>query len=290
MTDRETMRDFIFGGSRITADGDCSHEIQRCLLHLRKTVTYLDNILKSRGITFLTKVHLVRAMVFPVVMYGCESWTIKKVEHWRIDAFELGYWRRLLRVRWTGRRSNQSILREISPEYSLEGLMLKLKLQYFGHPIRRADSMAKTLMLRKIEGRRRRGQQRMRWLEGITDSIYASLSKLGSWWWTGQLVCCSPGGCKELDMTEWLNWTWFLQCYIDCLIVYLVYVLGFFSFFHIVSFWSHSVLVGKDAWYDFTVFKFTGAVFVAQHVFKQRMFHLHMRRTCILLLDGMVYG
>ena len=141
-------------------------------------MTNLDRILKSRDNTLPTKVHLVKAMVFPVVMYGCESWTIKKAEHQRIDAFELWCWIRLLRVPWTARRSNQSILREISPEYSLEGLMLKLKLQYFGHLMQRADSLENTLMLGKIEGGRRRGQQRMRWLEGITDSVDMSLSKL----------------------------------------------------------------------------------------------------------------
>ena len=154
----ETVADFIFLGSKITVDGDCSHEIKRCLLLGRKAMTNLDSILKSRDITLPTKVCLVKAMVFPVVMYGCESWTIKKAEHRRIDAFELWCWRKLLRVPWTARRSNQSI----SPEYSLEGLMLKLKLQYFGHLMRRADSLEKTLMLRKIEGRRRRGRQRMR--------------------------------------------------------------------------------------------------------------------------------
>ena len=158
----ETVSDFILGGSKITADGDCSHEIKRHLLLGRKVTTSLDSILKSRDITLPTKVHLVKTMVFPVVMYGCESWTIRKAEHRRIDALELGCWRRLLRVPWTARRSNQSILKEISPGYSLEGLMLKLKLQYFGHLMRRADSLEKTLMLGKIEGRRRRGRQRMR--------------------------------------------------------------------------------------------------------------------------------
>ena len=147
----------FFGGSKITADGDCSHEIKRCLLLRKETMTNLDSILKSRDITLPTKVRLVQAMVFPVAMYGCETWTVKKAEHQRIDAFELWCWRRLLRVPWTARRSTQSILKEISPEYSLEGLMLKLKLQYFSHLMQRPDSSEKTLMLGKIEGRRRRG-------------------------------------------------------------------------------------------------------------------------------------
>ena len=165
-------------GSKITADGDCSHEIKRRLLLGRKVTTNLDSILKSRDITLPTKVHLVKAMVFPVVMYGCESWTIKKAEHRRIDVFELWCWRRLLRVLWTARTAKQSILKEISPECSLEGQMLKLKLQYFGHLMQRADSFEKTLMLGKIEGGRRRGQQRMRLLDGITDSMDMGLSKL----------------------------------------------------------------------------------------------------------------
>ena len=153
----ETVADFIFWGSKITADGDCSHEIKRCLLLGRKIMTNLDSILKSRDITLSTKVHVVKAMVFPVVMFGCERWTIRKAECQRIDAFELWCWRRLLRVPWTARRSNQSILKEISPESPLEGLMLKLKFQYFGHLMRRTDSLDKTLMLGKIEDRRRRG-------------------------------------------------------------------------------------------------------------------------------------
>ena len=158
----ETVTDSIFLGSKISADGDCSHVIKRHLLLGRKAMTNLDSILKSRDVTLPTKIHLVKAMVFPVVMYGFENWTIKKAECWRIDAFELWCWRRLLRVPWIARRSNQSILREISPEYSLEGLMLKLKLQYFGHLIWRIDSVEKTLMLGKIEGRKRREWQRMR--------------------------------------------------------------------------------------------------------------------------------
>ena len=174
----ETVSDFILGASKITADGDCSHKIKRCLLLGRKVMTILDSILKSRDITLPIKVHLVKAMVCPVVIYGCESWTIKKAECQRIDAFELWCWRRLLRVPWTARRSNQSNLGEISPEYSLEELMLKLKLQYFGHLMQRADSFEKTFLLGKIEGRRRRKSQRMRWLDGIIDSMNMSLSKL----------------------------------------------------------------------------------------------------------------
>ena len=164
--------------SKITADGDWSHEIKRWLLLGRKVITNLDSILKSRDITLPTKIHLVKAVVFPVAMYGCESWTVKKAEHQRIDAFELWCWERLLRVPWTARRSNQSILKEISPGCSLKGMMLKLKLQYFGHFMRRVDSFEKTLMLGKIEGRRRRGRQRMRWLDGITDSMDMSLASL----------------------------------------------------------------------------------------------------------------
>ena len=166
----------LFFGLQNPADGDCSHEIKRCLLLGRKVMTNLDSIFKSRDITLPTKVHLVKAMIFRVVIYWCESWTIKKTERRRIDAFELWCWRRLLRVPWTARRSNQSILKEISPEYSLEGLLLKLKLQYFGHLMLRTNSFEKTLMLGKIEGGRRRGRQRMRWLDGITNSMDMNMS------------------------------------------------------------------------------------------------------------------
>ena len=193
--DRETVAtvaDFIFGSSKITADGDWNHEIKRCLLLERKVMTNLHSILKSWDITLPTKVCLVKAMVFPVVLYGCESWTLKKPKHQRIDGFELWCWRRLLRVPWTVRRSNQSTPKEISPGCSLEGLMLKLKLQYFGHLMWRADSFEKTLMLGKIEGGRRRGWQRMRWLDHITDSMDMSLTPV-------------HGGHKESDTTEWLN-------------------------------------------------------------------------------------
>ena len=182
----ETVRDFIFLGSKITADGDCSHEIKRRLLLGRKAMTNLDSILRSRGITLPTKVHLVKAMVFPVVMYGCESWTIKKAEHWRIDAYELWCWRRLLRVPWTARRSKQSILKEISPEYSLEGLMLKLKLQYFGYLMWRTDLLEKTLILGKIksggEGDDRGWDG---WMASPTRWTWVWVSS-GSWWWTGK--------------------------------------------------------------------------------------------------------
>ena len=174
----EIVSAFILGGSKTTADGDCSHEIKRCLLLGRKAMTNLDSILKSRDITLPTKIHLVKAMVFPAVMYGCESWTVEKAEPRRIDAFELWCWRRLLRVPWTARRSNQSILKEISPGCSLEGLMLKLKLQYFGYLMQRVDSLEKTLMLGGIGDRRKRGRQRMRRLDGITDLMGMSLSKL----------------------------------------------------------------------------------------------------------------
>ena len=211
--DGETVGDFIFGGSKITADGDCSHEIKRRLLLGRKVMTNLDTSFKSRDITLPTKVRLVKAMVFPVVMYGCESWTVKKAECQRIDAFELWCWRRFLRIPWTARRSNQSIVKEISPGISLEGMMLKLKLRYFGHLMGRVDSLEKTLMLGGIGGRRRRGRQRMRWLDDITDSMDVSLE------WTpgvgdgqGGLACCDSWGRRvRHDRAPELNWNVFLR-------------------------------------------------------------------------------
>ena len=210
--DGETVADLIFLGSKITADGDFNHEIKRCLLLGRNVMANLDSILKSRDITLPTKARLVKALVFPVVMYGCDSWTVKKAEHRRIDAFELWGWGRLLRVPWTARRSNQSILKEISLECSLEGLMLKLKLQYFGHLMWRVNSFENTLMLGKIQGRRRRGWQRMKWLDGITDSVDMGWVDSRSWWWTGRpgvLWFMGSQGVGHDWVTE-LNWRYFI--------------------------------------------------------------------------------
>ena len=207
----ETVIDFILGGSKISVDGDCSHEIKRRLLLGRKVMTNLNSILKSRDITLPTKVHLVKAMVFPVVMYGCESWTIKKAEHWKIDAFKLWCWRRLLRVPWTARRSNQSVLKEISPEYSLEGLMLKLKLQYFGYLMWRTDSLEKTLNLGKIESRRRREDRGWDgWMASLTQWTWVWVNSR-SWWWTGWPGMLQSVGLQKVE-NNWateLNWTYF---------------------------------------------------------------------------------
>ena len=202
----------FLGVSKITADGDCSHEIKRRLLLGRKVMTNLDSILKSETLLSSKGLSSQSYIFFPVVIYGCESWTIKKAECQRIDAFELWCWRRLLRVPWTARRSNQSILKKISPEYSLEGLMLKWKLQSFGHLMQRTDSFAKTLMLGKIESGGRNGWQRMRWLDGITDSMDVSFSTLCVSDGQGNLVCWIPWSHKESDMIEWLNWTELKYC------------------------------------------------------------------------------
>ena len=197
----QTVADFILGSSKITADGDWRHEIRRCLFLGRKVMTNLDSILKSRDITLPTNIHLVKAMVFPVVMYGCESWTIKKAEHWRTDAFELWCWRRLLRVPWTTRRSNQAILKKISPEYSLEGLMSNLKLQYFGHLMWKADSLEKTLMLGKTEGRRRRGRQdeMVGWHQWLLSKLWELVMDRETWHATAHGV--------ERNWTQLSDWT-----------------------------------------------------------------------------------
>ena len=220
----KTVTDLIFLDSEITAYGDCSHEIKRCLLLGRNAMTNLDSTLKSRDLTLLTKVCLVKAMVFPVVMYGCDSWTIKKAEHQRIDAFELHCWRRLLRVPWTARRSNQPILKEINPEYSLEGLMLKLKLNTLANLMQRADSFEKTLMLGKIEGGRRRGRQR--WDGWRASSIQWTWvwASSGSWWWTGRPGVLQFMGLQRVghDWATQLNWTYpvkFLQLFFFQLVI-----------------------------------------------------------------------
>ena len=229
--DGETVSDIIFSGSKITADGDCSHEIKRRLLLGRKVTTNLDSIFKSRDTTFPTKFRLVKAMVFPVIMYGCESWTVEKAEGRRIDAVELWCWRRLLRVPWTARRSNQSILKEISPGCSLEVLMLKLKLQYFGHLMQSVDSLEKTRMLAGIGGRRKRGHQRMRWLDGITDLMDMSFG-----WTLG--VVDGQGGlayCDSWDRRVGHDWAtelilsidiyWYLSIYIYPYLLIPIYLL-----------------------------------------------------------------
>ena len=217
----------FFGGSKITVDGDRSHEIKRRLFLGRKVMTNLNSILKSRDITLSTKVHLVKAMVFPVVMYGCESWTVKKAERWRIDAFELWCWRRLLRVPWTARRSNQFILKEISPGCSLEGMMLKLKLQYFGHLMWRVDWLEKTLMLGGIGGQEEKGtteDEMAGWHHQLNGHEFEWTPGVGDG--QGGLACCDSWGRKESDTTEGLNWTetsWINRSHLQCKIIVIVW-------------------------------------------------------------------
>ena len=214
----KTVTHFLFLGSKITADGVCSHEMKRHLLLWRKAMTNLDSILESRDITLPANVHLVKGMVFPVVTYGCESWTIQKAEYWKTDAFELWCWRRLLKIPWTARRSNQSILKEISPEYSLEGLTLKLKLQYFGHLMRRTDSLEKDPDAGNDWGQEKKGRERMRWLDGITDSMDMSLSKLQELVmdreaWRAAVHWVAKGRIRLSNWTELNIQTILLECF-----------------------------------------------------------------------------